>query len=105
MHADFIVVGSGLTGAMAGQTLAETGAQVMMLDVGYSNPQNSFQYPDKDFIEIRTKLQEQRKLFLGNDFEGIPWVKLMTGAQLTPGRQFVVREVERWIGNISSTFF
>lgn len=102
--ADYIVVGSGLTGAMAAQTLVEKGAQVLLLDVAYRNEQEH-PFPLKNFIDIRTQNTDQRQLMLGENFEGIPWGQIKTGAQLTPGRKYLIRGLEKFLGLVSESFF
>ena len=82
--AEYIVVGSGCTGAMAAQTLVEAGADVAMLDVGAQDSYYKQLLPDKDFLSIRREESEQYRYFLGRDFEGIPWGKLAAGAQQMP---------------------
>lgn len=101
---DFIVVGSGLTGAMSAETLVNSGASVLMLDVAYKN-ESSTTFPDGDFLSIRKNSTTQRELFLGENFEGIPWGIIKTGAQLTPGRKHIVKDLERWLNIASETFF
>ncbi len=101
---DFIVVGSGLTGAMSAETLANSGASVLMLDVAYKN-ESSIKFPETDFLSIRKNNEKQRELFLGENFEGVPWGGIKTGAQLTPGRKHIVKDLERWLSIASETFF
>jgi hypothetical protein len=102
--AEFIVVGSGLTGAMAAQTLVEGGAQVLMLDVAYKNETGNT-FPNKNFLDIRQTQPKQSELLLGKDYEGIPWGAIKTGAQLTPGRKYMAKGIEHWLPIISKTFF
>lgn len=101
---DYIVVGSGLTGAMAAQTLVEKGAQVLMLDVAYRN-EKEVGFPLKNFLDIRTQNTDQRQLMLGENFEGIPWGLIKTGAQLTPGRKYLIRGLEKFLSMASESFF
>lgn len=102
--AEFIVVGSGLTGAMAAQTLVEGGAQVLMLDVAYKNETGN-KFPSDNFLAIRQNNPNQQELLLGKDYEGIPWGAIKTGAQLTPGRKYMAKGIEHWLPIISKTFF
>lgn len=102
---DFIVVGSGCTGAMAAQTLVEAGVKVTMLDVGFADDKYKKIIPDKDFISIRQTDENQHRYFLGDDFEGIPWGDVKTGAQLTPPRKFVLEKVNEFLPFDSQTFF
>lgn len=99
-----IVVGSGLAGAQACQTLVESGADVLLLDAGVRDRKDRQAFPDMDFESVRRTVLEQRELFLGREFEGIPWGGLKTGAQLTPPRMYLTEGVERWLRLISETF-
>ena len=102
---EYIVVGSGCTGAMAAQTLIEKGVKVLMLDVGESDDAYSNITPRKSFNDIRTTDNNQYKYWLGENFEGIQLGKTGTGAQLTPARKYVMRNVNKLMPIISDTFF
>jgi len=102
--ADFIVVGSGNTGAMAAQTLLEGGATVTMLDVGRVDTTYRDLIPDADFVTIRAGDPGQHRYFLGDTFEGIPASTVSTGAQLTPPRAHVSELVARFLPVLSDTF-
>ena len=105
MTYDFIVVGSGATGAMAAQTLTEAGALTAMLDVGFRDEKYADQIPERDFLSIRKEDETQHRYMLGEKFEGIPLDEVKTGAQLTPPRLHVIREVEKWLPLHSDSFF
>jgi len=102
---EVVVVGSGLAGAQACQTLLERGKRVTLLDVGFTDDKPRTPFPPNDFETIRTTSERQQELFLGNDFEGIPWGAMKAGAQLTPQRQYVMRGVGDWLRVASDTFF
>lgn len=104
MDFDFIVVGSGISGAHAAQTLVEKNLKVLMLDVGYKPNHYNDIIPDEDFESIRKNDDEQHRYFSGDNFEGIPWENLKTGSQLTPPRKFLVEGVEKWLKLDSETF-
>ena len=57
---DYIVVGSGISGAHAAQTLVESGAKVLMLDVGNRDSKYAKLIPDRDFLSIRKSDETQR---------------------------------------------
>jgi hypothetical protein len=101
---DFIVVGSGPSGAMAAQTLVESGAQVAMVDVGVMGKDYESVLPLGDFELIRKTDAHQNRYFLGDDFESIPWGDIKVGAQLTPARKHLVAETARLIPLLSDTF-
>ena len=100
---DYIVVGSGMTGAHAAQTLVDAGCKVLMLDVGFRDSNYSQIIPDNDFISIRENDKSQHRYFLGDDFEGIPWGDVHHA--LTPPRQYIAKDVEKWLPFESKTFF
>jgi len=102
---DHIIVGSGCTGAMAAQTLAESGARVLMLDAGIRDDRYKNRFPGKDFIRIRKEEPRQHEFFLGLDFEGLPLQKIGTGAQLTPQRKFMMARTDEWLPVLSENFF
>lgn len=102
---DFIVVGSGCTGAMAAQTLAEGGAQVLILDGGKKDEQYENRVPEKNFIDLRRHDDDQQAYFLGDRFESIPDSTVGTGAQLTPPRQYLIDRVNEYLPVSSETFF
>lgn len=101
---DFIVVGSGCTGAMAAQTLAETGENLLILDGGISDEHYRNIQPEKNFIDLRKEDNEQHRYLLGDRFESLPDEKVGTGAQLTPGRNYLIREVEKYLPVDSRSF-
>lgn len=101
---EFIVVGSGNTGAMAAETLIDGGAAVTMLDVGRTDTTYSSLIPDSDFITIRRTDPDQHRYMLGDAFEGIPSATMTTGAQMTPPRRFATELVDRYLPVQSDTF-
>jgi GMC oxidoreductase len=101
---DFAVVGSGATGAMAAQTLVESGANVLMLDGGQRDEKYAKLIPSKGFVEIRRTETAQHRYFLGDEFESAGFGSTATGAQLTPPRRFIVANVERFLPLQSKTF-
>lgn len=101
---DYIIVGSGCTGAQAAQTLAEAGVKVTMLDVGHVNETYEDAVPDNDFLSIRKQYRQQHEFMLGKNMEGIPWGKLKVGEHLTPPRQHVVKGVDTWLSTVSDSF-
>ena len=100
---DFIIIGSGCTGAMAAQTLAEAGEKVLILDGGIVNEKEN-KIPQKNFSELRKSDENQNEYFLGNKFESLPDDELGTGAQLTPARQYLIKDVEKYLPFIGEQF-
>lgn len=101
---EYIVVGSGMTGAHAAQTLAESGAQVLMLDAGKSDSHYRQLLPAADFVSLRKNDNNQHRYLLGDYGESFSWGTTGTGPQLTPPRKFVVEDVARWLPFDSDTF-
>ena len=101
---DYILVGSGIAGSIVAHTLVSQGAQVCLLDVGNEDKTYKDLIPDDNFVDIRKQDSEQHQYFLGKQFEGIPWGDARVGAQLTPPRQHITRQVEELLQIQSSTF-
>ncbi|HVI69159.1 MAG TPA: GMC oxidoreductase [Magnetospirillaceae bacterium] len=101
---DYIVVGSGCSGAMAAQTLVEAGKKVAMVDVGETNPQYGSLVPDKDYLTLRTTDPNQYQYLIGENAEGIVISDAGKGAQVTPGRSNMLRDTDRLIPLRSRTF-
>lgn len=102
---DYIVVGSGCTGAMAAQTLIERGCKVLMLDGGATDTKYKDRIPDKDYLSIKREDKNQYQYFIGKDFEGIPFGNVKTGEHLTPPRKFMMQFVKEWMPLVSKNFF
>ncbi|MFN5182070.1 MAG: hypothetical protein ACK5D5_03490 [Bacteroidota bacterium] len=103
--ADIIVVGSGCSGAMAAQTLAEGGLKVLMLDVGSKNDEYEKLIPNKDFENILETEENQHEYFLGRKFESLNFGETSSGAQLTPPRKHLTRYVSEFLKTESDSFF
>ncbi|HET6463033.1 MAG TPA: hypothetical protein VFH33_04465, partial [Candidatus Krumholzibacteria bacterium] len=101
---DFVVVGAGLAGVHAAQTLLEAGATVVMVDGGaMGNP--SLEPPaDRSFLSLRTDDADQHRYFLGEHMEAVATPAGRPGSQLTPTRKFVMDGVERWLPFRSDSF-
>lgn len=107
MH-DFIVVGSGCSGAIAAATLIEKGARVLMLDVGDTASTLPYATSDvssaPDFIAMRTQDPEQHRTLVGDDAHAVAWSADAAGPQLTPGRSHLLRNAHRLLRFDSTTF-
>ena len=101
---DYIVVGSGPSGAISALTLLESNSRVLMLDVGNIDEKYSALVPNADFENIRKTVQNQGRFFLGDDFEAIPKEGVKVGAQLSPSRKAMIKDVEKLIPFISDNF-
>lgn len=101
---NYVVVGSGCTGAMAAQTLVEQGVKVLMLDVGNHDEKYASVTPQKSFCDIRENDKDQHKYWLGEDFESIAFGKTSTGAQLTPARKHIIKNTAELLSYMSDNF-
>lgn len=102
---DFILVGSGCTGAMAAQTLLEQGAKVLVLDGGMRDTHYDRITPAENFTTLRQNDPEQHRYLLGEHFESLPDGEVKTGEQLAPGRKYLIEGVEKFLAMQSETFF
>ncbi len=66
---DYIIVGSGCTGAMAAETLSESGKRILVIDVGIESKANIDSA--RNFIEKRFTDTQQSDFFLGHEFEAL----------------------------------
>ncbi len=101
---DYVIVGSGCSGAIAAQTLVEAGLDVTMVDVGVTNSEDTNLPQGQRFIDARQKDENQYKYFIGNRGQGINWGEISKGAQVTPPRQYMTKNVDTLIPMTSTTF-
>jgi choline dehydrogenase-like flavoprotein len=92
---EFIVVGSGASAVHAAWPLVHAGRRVLMLDVGHRDERYGAMVPAESFSTIRRTDEGQHRYFLGERFEGVPFGSVKVGAQLTPPRSFITRDVDR----------
>lgn len=102
---DVLIVGSGASAVNAAWPIVESGCRVVMLDVGNKDEHYEPLLPRGSFSQARRSDPQQHRYFLGDDFEGISFDELGSGPQLTPPRQFVVRDAEKLLPFRSNTFF
>ena len=101
---EYIIVGSGPSGTMAAQTLVEAGKNVAMIDVGFTGKDYEAMLPEGDFNTIRQSDPNQYRYLLGDKFESVFWGGVKVGAQLTPARKHLIKDVEKIIPLISDSF-
>ena len=101
---DVLVVGSGPAGVHAALPLVEAGVSVTMLDVGNEDERYAPLVPDLPFAAARRADRAQHRWLLGDDLEGLPLGSSRVGAQLTPPRGHVLRDVPRLAPLVSDTF-
>jgi hypothetical protein len=100
---DTIVVGSGPAGAMAAQTIVESGRPVTMVDVGFDAPEGRNLVPAEDFLVARRTDAEQYRYLLGEQAEGVTWGE-EKGENLTPPRRYLMSGTERLTPVASASF-
>lgn len=101
---DYLVIGSGCSGAMAAQTLVEAGLQVTMLDVGEQNTTYKRALPDADFTTIRKTDPDQHRYFIGDNQESLSWGKVGKGEQITPPRKHITQSTDKYLPLTSDNF-
>jgi hypothetical protein len=102
--ADAIIVGSGASAVHATRPLIAAGKSVLMLDVGSRDDRYAPLIPDGTFSHIRRTDANQHRYFLGDRFEGIALGQVRVGAQLTPPRAFINRDVDALTPTESAAF-
>lgn len=93
-----------MAGAHSAQTLVEAGLKVCMLDVGFKDNYYKNITPKDDFCTIRKNDKNQHQIFLGKYFESIQLGKAKIGAQLTPGRSHLIKDINKYLPVVSDTF-
>ncbi len=101
---DYIIVGSGPSGAISAKTLVDSKANTLMLDVGSIDNKYHKLIPESDFETIRRTVNEQNRFFLGDNLESIPQTETKVGAQLSPSRRFIIKGIEKYIPIDSDSF-
>jgi hypothetical protein len=101
--ADFLIVGSGCTGAIAAHELCITGKQVVMVDVGIQP--NDTPAPEEDFITIKNTFDNQRDIFLGPDLEALQTPQHKNVPQQTAQRRYMTERINKLIPFSSDTIF
>jgi hypothetical protein len=100
---DYLIVGSGCTGAMVAETLSDTGKQVLMIDVGLVNDvSTNFA---TDFISIRKNDALQGSTLLGDKLEALEAPAHPTIPQQTAQRKFMTAFTAQLIPMQSPDFF
>jgi len=101
---DYIVVGSGSSGSMVAQTLADAGVEVTMVDVGITAKKDTQVPAGKTFLDLRKNDRDQYKYTIGSTGKGIAWGEVAKGAQVTPPRRYMMESVDALIPLTSKDF-
>lgn len=102
---DVIIIGSGASSVHAAIPLVESGASVLMIDVGNRDEHYASLIPSKPFAQLRSSDANQSRYFLGDHYEGISLSELKVGSQLTPPRAYITKDVEKLLPINSSSYF
>ncbi len=105
MTFDIAVVGSGPSGAQAAKEAIAGGLSVVMLDVGFDEPDLAASIPRGSFSELRRTDPGQRRYFLGDEGETDSDVNDRVGGHFTPPRSYIKQGVRDLAPISSSTFF
>ncbi len=89
---------------MAAAALLDQGCRVHLVHVGYDDDVYRARIPDEPFAKIRETDANQAHYFLGADMEGVPSGSVRIGSQLTPPRQFTVRNADKYLPVESNSF-
>jgi hypothetical protein len=100
---DFLIVGSGCTGAMSAKTLCQSGQKVLMIDVGLK-PDNQL-FNKSNFIQKRQDDPTQSDYFLGKNFEALSESLHPNIPQQTAQRKFMSALTETLTPIETSSFF
>ncbi len=102
---DVIVIGTGPSGVNAAQTLVEAGLKVLTIDGGKKSKHQQDIFKDTNFLDFRKNNKEQKEHLLGKNFESINLEKTKIGAQLTPQRKHLIKDVNKFFKNKSTNTF
>ena len=102
--AEVLIVGSGPSAVHSALPLVEAGVAVTMLDVGNEDQRYAPLIPLLPFHDLRRADPRQHRYLLGDDLEALPLGRMRVGAQLTPPRSHVLRDVAVLTPVESTTF-
>ncbi len=101
---DVLIIGSGLAGAMSADRLIHEGLRVGVIDVGIEQ-NKSVAPPRAPFRDLRERDAEQKRYFIGKSLNSASLEKVRVGAQLTPPREFITEDTEKYLPYESQNFF
>ncbi len=105
MDCDVVIVGSGPAGANAAKRAIEEGLSVTLVDFGVDEPELAESIPPQAFSRLRRSDPEQRRYFLGREFEADLAINDRPAAHFTAPRAYIVKHVEELLPTESETFF
>jgi hypothetical protein len=101
---DILIVGSGPSGSHAAMEAAGGGRKVALLEIGYSEDRPPAFDPSRTFSEIRRSDPNQQAYFLGENPVAVLRNQGRAGPHLTPGRQYMIRNMDQLFPLESDTF-
>jgi hypothetical protein len=101
---DILIVGSGPSGSHAAMEAAGGGRKVALLEIGYSEDRPPAFDPSRTFSEIRRSDPNQQAYFLGDNPVAVLRNQGRAGPHLTPGRQYMIRDMDQLFPLESDTF-
>lgn len=84
-----LIIGSGPSGAHAASEALIHSENVGLISIGF-RPDNSLDIPKKSFTELRKNDKDQKKYFLGRNFDTSIDLQSKAGTHLTPPREFMI---------------
>jgi hypothetical protein len=100
---DYIIIGSGCTGAMAAETLCGNGKSVLMIDTGLEK--EIITNSNDNFIAKRLNDNNQSKFFLGDELEALGESTHPNIPQQTAQRVFMSALTDQFLSIESKSFF
>jgi choline dehydrogenase-like flavoprotein len=90
---DAVIVGAGASAVHAALPLARAGWHIAIVHPATESEEEPAVVPKSDFLTLRRTDAQQHEYFLGDDFSGVPFGPVRAGAQLTPTRARVARDL------------
>jgi hypothetical protein len=85
-----LIIGSGAAASQAAQVLVDRGVMVCMIDAGENSKYSSDELTPESFVVYRGTRSNQSRLFLGDEYEGIPFGDLKSSNKLSPYKKHVI---------------
>jgi hypothetical protein len=104
LAADVIVVGGGPSAVHAAAKAVQLGLGVVLVHPAIEDTSLEESVPPKPFSELRRSDESQARYFLGDDLRERLREPVKVGSQLTPPRQYVLRDADRHLPIDSTSF-
>jgi choline dehydrogenase-like flavoprotein len=90
---DAVIVGAGASAVHAALPLAHAGWRIAIVHPAKADDAGGIMVPDSDFLTLRRTDERQHEYLLGEGAQGVPFGPVRVGAQLTPPRARVARDL------------